>query len=69
MEKVLIAAGTVVEVGQLDDEDGAHGFVIERPAGGYITVKGLTEDEARAAAALFLQAVTVTLALAPETPP
>lgn len=58
----MIAAGFVVEVGQLDGEDGSVGVVIERPSGGYITVKGLTEDEARAVAALFLQAVTVTLA-------
>ena len=65
----MIATGTVVEVGQLDGEDGAIGVLIERPAGGYITVKGLTEDEARAVAALFLEAVTVTLAPASETPP
>ena len=65
----MIAAGTVVEVGQLDGEDGAIGVVIERPAGGYITVKGLTEGEARSVAALFLEAVTVTLAPARETPP
>lgn len=58
----MIAVGTVVEVGQLDGEDGAIGVVIERLAGGYVTVKGLTEDEARAVAALFLQAVTVALA-------
>lgn len=65
----MIAAGTVVEVGQLEGEGGEHGFVIERPAGGFITVKGLTEDEARAAAKLFLEAVTVTLAPAKGTPP
>lgn len=65
----MIAAGTVVEVGQLEDEDGAVGVVIERPAGGYITVKGLTEDEARAVAKLFLEAVTVTLAPAKGIPP
>ena len=61
----MIAAGTVVEVGQLDNEDGALGFVIQRANGEFITVKGLTLDETRAAAALFFQTVTIGL----ETPP
>lgn len=61
----MIATGAVVEAGQLEGENGEHGFVIERTAGGFITVKGLTEDETRAVAALFYQAVVVKL----ESPP
>ena len=61
----MIAAGTVVEVGQLDGEDGALGFVIQRANGECITVKGLTLDETRAAAALFFQTVTIGLETSP----
>lgn len=61
----MIAAGTMVEVGQLEDEGGALGFVIQRPGGEFITVKGLTPDETRAVAALLFQLVAVKL----ETPP
>ena len=57
----MIAAGTVVEVGQLEDEAGALGFVIRRESGEFITVKGLTPDETRVAAALFLKVAKVTL--------
>ena len=64
----MIAAGTVVEVGQLN-ADGDLGVIIERRNGEFITTKGLTEDETRAVAALFYQQVTVTLASAAETPP
>lgn len=61
----MIAAGTVVEVGQLDGEDGDLGLIIERPNGDFIKITGLTADETRAVAALFYQAVVVKL----ETPP
>ena len=61
----MIATGTVVEVGQLEDEGGALGFVIHRADGTYVTVKGLTEEETRAAAALLFGPAVVKL----ETPP
>ncbi|MYN42451.1 hypothetical protein GTP55_24215 [Duganella sp. FT109W] len=60
----MIVAGTLVEVGQLDDE-GTLGAVVQRPNGELVTIKGLTLDETRAVAALLFQAVAIKL----ETPP
>lgn len=65
----MIAAGTMIEVGQLEDGGGALGIVIQRPNGELVTIKGLTPDETRAAAKLLFQAVAVTLAPGAETPP
>lgn len=53
----MIAAGTVVDVGQLDD--GALGVVLERQDGSLITIKGLTEDETRAVMVLLFGRVTL----------
>jgi len=57
----MIAVGTMVEIGQLEDEGGSLGFVIERQNGEFITIKGLTLDEARAAAQLLFESATITL--------
>ncbi len=61
----MIATGKVVEVGQLEGEDGELGFVIQRPNGQFISVKGLTLDETRAVAVLLFQVAVIKL----ETPP
>lgn len=65
MSTSTACTGTVVEVGQLEGEAGAHGFVINRLDGGFITVKGLTQDETRAVVQLLFQKVELKL----ETPP
>ena len=56
----MIAAGTLVEVGQLDDE-GTLGAVLQRPNGQLITIRGLTLDETRAVAALLFGKVVVSI--------
>jgi hypothetical protein len=63
----MITTGTLVEVGKLEDEGGALGFVIKRTNGEFVTVKGLTIEEARVVALHLLQTVSVTVDR--ETPP
>ena len=65
----MIATGQIIEVGQLVAEDGALGFVIQRPNGEFITVKGLTLEETRAAAAMFLQPIGMAIQPAAGVPP
>lgn len=65
----MIATGQIIEVGRLEDEGGAIGFVIQRPNGEFITVKGLTVDETRTAAAMFLQAMALVIQPAAGAPP
>ena len=61
----MIAVGTLVEVGQLDDQ-GTLGAVVQRPNGETIHITGLTLDETRAVAQrLFLSAVITIAAGAP----
>jgi hypothetical protein len=57
----MIAVGTLVEVGQLDDE-GTLGAAVQRPNGELITIKGLTLDETRAVAPLLFGKVAVSIA-------
>jgi hypothetical protein len=57
----VIAVGNVVEVGNLDDEGSALGVVLRRDDGTFVTVKGLTVEETRAAGALLFQQVSLTL--------
>ena len=57
----MIAAGTLVEVGQLDD-DGTLGAVVQRPSGELITITGLTLDETRAVAQRLFLSVVITIA-------
>ena len=45
--------GEIVEIGIMEEEDGAMGIVIERTDGSLVTIKGLTEDETRACCHLF----------------
>lgn len=52
-------AGSIVEVGDLDGEGGARGIVIKRPDGTFVTVKGLTEDEARALAPHYMDEISL----------
>ena len=61
------AVGEIVEVGDLEGEDGARGFVLHRNDGTFITVKGLTKEETRAVGALLFKPAVVTLA--PGAPP
>jgi hypothetical protein len=56
----MIAVGTLVEVGQLDD-GGTLGAVVQRPSGELITIKGLTQGETRAVAPLLFAKVTVSI--------
>lgn len=67
----MIINGDVIEVGELEGEGGQRGFVIHRADGTFVTVKGLTEDEARAAAQVLFASVALRLAAAPpsEVPP
>lgn len=57
----MIAAGTLVEVGQLDD-DGTLGAVVQRPKGELITITGMTLDETRAVAQHLFLSVAITIA-------
>jgi len=57
----MIAAGTLVEVGQLDDE-GTLGAVVQRPNGELITITGLTLDETRAVAQRLFLSMVITIA-------
>lgn len=61
----MIITGEVLEVGELEGEGGQRGFVIHRADGSFVTIKGLTEDEARAAAQMLFFGVTLRLAGAP----
>lgn len=54
-------AGTLVEIGRLEDESGADGFAIRRDDESIVTVKGLHMDEVRALAPHFLDAVGITV--------
>jgi len=65
----MIAVGQIIEVGQLENEGGAMGFVIQRPNGEFVTVKGLTSDETGTAAAMFLQPMGLIIQSAAGTPP
>lgn len=58
----MIAAGTLVEVGQLDDQ-GTLGAVFQRPNGELITIKGLTLDETRAVVQSMFLPVVITVAV------
>jgi hypothetical protein len=44
---MLKLSGELCEIGYLSDEDGETGIVIERPDSSFVTIKGLTDDEAR----------------------
>lgn len=57
----MIAAGTLVEVGQLDDQ-GTLGAVVQRTTGELITITGLTLDETRAVAQRLFLSVAITIA-------
>jgi len=57
----MIAAGTLVEVGQLDDK-GTLGAVVQRPSGELITITGLTLEETRAVAQRLFLSVVITIA-------
>lgn len=65
----MIVKGEIVEVGRLDGEGGDSGFVIKRPDGSFVTVKGLSDDETRAAAALMFQPIAATLSVSPNGVP
>lgn len=58
----MIVAGTLVEVGQLDDE-GTLGAVFQRSSGERITIKGLTLDETRAVVQSLFQPVVIKVAV------
>lgn len=60
--------GHIVEVGQLEGEDGALGFVIQRPNGEFITVKGLTQAETREVAPVLFDRMEVVVQSAPDAP-
>lgn len=55
----MIAAGTLVEVGLLDD--GTVGAVVQRPNGELITITGLTLDETRMVAPHLFLSVAITI--------
>ena len=57
----MISAGTLVEVGQIDDQ-GTLGAVVQRPNGETITITGLTLDETRAVAQRLFLSVMITVA-------
>lgn len=59
MELKITLTGTLCEVGQLENEDGAHGIRIARDNGTFITIKGMPLDEVRTLAGLFLEVVAV----------
>lgn len=64
----MIVAGTIIEVGQLDDEAGAMGFALQRPSGAFITIKGLTDNETRAVAQMLFERTELILQRAPGDP-
>lgn len=45
--------GELIELGQLEDEDGNHGVRILRADGTHITLTGLTRDEVRSTFPLY----------------
>lgn len=53
--------GTTIEIGTLEDEGGAIGVVVRGEGGRLITIKGLSEDQARAMAPSFSEAVTINV--------
>ncbi|OEZ91520.1 hypothetical protein [Duganella phyllosphaerae] len=57
----MIIAGTLVEVGQIDDQ-GTLGAVVQRLNGETITITGLTLDETRAVAQRLFLSVMITVA-------
>lgn len=66
----MIINGEVIEVGELEGEGGERGFVIARKDGSTVTVKGLSEDEAREAVQMLYVGVQLRLeANATGTPP
>ncbi|MGK5049909.1 hypothetical protein ACQ4WP_29090 [Janthinobacterium sp. GB4P2] len=65
----MIAPGEVIEVGQLEDEAGALGFVIQRPNGELITVKGLTLGETKLVAQMLFRSATLSLSMPAGAPP
>lgn len=58
-------AGALVEIGDLDGEQGERGSVIARADGTVVTVKGLTEDEVRTVARHLFTDVQLAVAGAP----
>lgn len=58
--------GTVCEIGTLEGEGGERGVVLRRQDDTFVTIKGLTEDETRALAPLFLDGVELTIAAKAE---
>lgn len=57
--------GALVEIGDLDGEQGERGIVIARADGTFVTVKGLTEEEVRAAGRHLFMEVQLAVVGAP----
>jgi hypothetical protein len=62
MDINIKVTGELVEIGRLENESGADGLVIRRNDGTHITVKGLSTDEVKQLASLFLEQIDVILA-------
>jgi hypothetical protein len=56
--------GNLVEIGQLEDESGAHGIAIRLDDESLITIKGMDTDDVRALVPLLFERVTITVAVA-----
>lgn len=53
--------GELVEVGTLEDADGAIGISIDCGDARFVTIAGLTEDEAKQAVKYLYSSVTITV--------
>jgi hypothetical protein len=62
MDINIKVTGELVEIGRLENEGGADGLVIRRSDGSHITIKGLSMDEVKQLAHLFLEQIDIILA-------
>ncbi len=51
--------GKIIEIGQLDGENGSDGIVMETRDDQLITIKGLDQDQVRRLAGNFLDYITI----------
>jgi hypothetical protein len=62
MDINIKVTGELVEIGRLENEGGADGLVIRRGDGSHLTIKGLSTDEVKQLASLFLEQIDIVLA-------
>lgn len=64
----LQVSGNVCEIGQLQDESEAHGIVIQRDSGEFVTIKGLAIEEVKALGPCFMDDITISFGGASPAP-